>query len=178
MLLPPHLSPHFLSLVRLVTTTRLLISWVVLTTKSEGHQRGTQREASSLLFLRCLGQKFFFEILRKNKYTTVVAATVSGETPLQFWAPYTGCAMEEYFRDKGMHVVILYDDLSKQAVAYRLTSLLLRRPPGHEVYPEDVLSLSTHDFWSKQRKRTRRQRITTVSSWSQLQPSRIPTKCD
>ena len=74
-----------------------------------------------------------FEILRKNdclKYTTVVAATASDAAPLQFLAPYTGCAMAEYFRDNGKHAVIFYDDLSKQAVAYRQMSLLLRRPPG------------------------------------------------
>ena len=62
------------------------------------------------------------------KYTTVVAATASDAAPLQFLAPYTGCAMGEYFRDNGMHGLIIYDDLSKQAVAYRQMSLLLRRP--------------------------------------------------
>merc|ERR1712151_703200 len=85
-----------------------------------------------------------FEILRKNeclKYTTVVAATASDAAPLQFLAPYTGCAMAEYFRDNGKHAVIFYDDLSKQAVAYRQMSLLLRRPPGREAYPGDVFYL-------------------------------------
>ncbi len=71
-------------------------------------------------------------------YTVVVAATASEPAPLQFLAPYTGCAMGEYFRDNGMHAVIIYDDLSKQAVAYRQMSLLLRRPPGREAYPGDV----------------------------------------
>mmetsp|Transcript_34393 Transcript_34393/g.111926 ORF Transcript_34393/g.111926 Transcript_34393/m.111926 type:complete len:554 (-) Transcript_34393:228-1889(-) len=100
-------------------------------------------------FYVAIGQKRstvaqLFEILRKNdclKYTTVVAATASDAAPLQFLAPYTGCAMAEYFRDNGMHAVIFYDDLSKQAVAYRQMSLLLRRPPGREAYPGDVFYL-------------------------------------
>ncbi len=72
------------------------------------------------------------------EYTIVVAATASEPAPLQFLAPYTGCAMGEFFRDNGMHALIIYDDLSKQAVAYRQMSLLLRRPPGREAYPGDV----------------------------------------
>ncbi|HEX7820355.1 MAG TPA: F0F1 ATP synthase subunit alpha [Sphingobium sp.] len=75
------------------------------------------------------------------EYTIVVAATASEPAPLQFLAPYTGAAMGEYFRDNGMHAVIVYDDLSKQAVAYRQMSLLLRRPPGREAYPGDVFYL-------------------------------------
>ena len=75
------------------------------------------------------------------EYTIVVAATASEPAPLQFLAPYTGCTMGEYFRDNGMHAVICYDDLSKQAVAYRQMSLLLRRPPGREAYPGDVFYL-------------------------------------
>jgi F-type H+-transporting ATPase subunit alpha len=71
-------------------------------------------------------------------YTVVVAATASEPAPLQFLAPYVGCAIGEYFRDNGMHAVIIYDDLSKQATAYRQMSLLLRRPPGREAYPGDV----------------------------------------
>jgi F-type H+-transporting ATPase subunit alpha len=74
-------------------------------------------------------------------YSIVVAATASDPAPSQFLAPYTGCAMGEYFRDNGMHAVIFYDDLSKQAVAYRQMSLLLRRPPGREAYPGDVFFL-------------------------------------
>ena len=74
------------------------------------------------------------------EYTTIVAATAS-DAPLQFLAPYTGCAMGEYFRDNGMHALIIYDDLSKQAVAYRQMSLILRRPPGREAYPGDVFYL-------------------------------------
>jgi F-type H+-transporting ATPase subunit alpha len=75
------------------------------------------------------------------EYTIIVAATASDPAPMQFMAPYTGCAMGEYFRDNGMHAVIFYDDLSKQAVAYRQMSLLLRRPPGREAYPGDVFYL-------------------------------------
>jgi F-type H+-transporting ATPase subunit alpha len=75
------------------------------------------------------------------EYTIVVAATASEPAPLQFLAPYAGCAMGEFFRDNGMHSLIIYDDLSKQAVAYRQMSLLLRRPPGREAYPGDVFYL-------------------------------------
>jgi len=74
-------------------------------------------------------------------YTTIVAATASDPAPLQFLAPFTGCTMGEYYRDNGMHSLIIYDDLSKQAVAYRQMSLLLRRPPGREAYPGDVFYL-------------------------------------
>merc|ERR1711967_192117 len=72
---------------------------------------------------------------------TIVAATASDAAPLQFLAPYSGCAIGEYFRDNGMHALIIFDDLSKQAVAYRQMSLLLRRPPGREAYPGDVFYL-------------------------------------
>jgi F-type H+/Na+-transporting ATPase subunit alpha len=75
------------------------------------------------------------------EYSIVVAATASEPAPLQYLAPYTGCTMGEFFRDNGMHAVIFYDDLSKQAVAYRQMSLLLRRPPGREAYPGDVFYL-------------------------------------
>ncbi len=75
------------------------------------------------------------------KYTIVVAATASEPAPLQFLAPYAGCTMGEYFRDNGMHALIIYDDLSKQAIAYRQMSLLLRRPPGREAFPGDVFYL-------------------------------------
>ncbi|MBI5546386.1 MAG: F0F1 ATP synthase subunit alpha, partial [Deltaproteobacteria bacterium] len=74
-------------------------------------------------------------------YTCVVVAGASESAPLQFLAPYAGCTMAEYFRDNGMHALIVYDDLSKQAVAYRQLSLLLRRPPGREAYPGDVFYL-------------------------------------
>ncbi len=75
------------------------------------------------------------------EYTIVVSATASEPAPLQFLAPFAGCAMGEWFRDNGMHALIIYDDLSKQAVAYRQMSLLLRRPPGREAYPGDVFYL-------------------------------------
>merc|ERR1712212_1424347 len=75
------------------------------------------------------------------KYSIIVSATASDAAPLQYLAPYSGCAMGEYFRDNGMHAVIIFDDLSKQAVAYRQMSLLLRRPPGREAYPGDVFYL-------------------------------------
>jgi len=74
-------------------------------------------------------------------YSIIVSATASDPAPLQFLAPYSGCAMAEYFRDNGMHALIIYDDLSKQSVAYRQMSLLLRRPPGREAYPGDVFYL-------------------------------------
>ena len=74
-------------------------------------------------------------------YTIIVSATASDPAPLQFLAPYTGCTFGEFFRDNGMHALIIYDDLSKQAVAYRQMSLLLRRPPGREAYPGDVFYL-------------------------------------
>jgi len=83
-------------------------------------------------------------VLEENdawKYSIICAATASDSAPLQFLAPYTGCTIGEYFRDNGMHAVIFYDDLSKQAVAYRQMSLLLRRPPGREAYPGDVFYL-------------------------------------
>jgi F-type H+/Na+-transporting ATPase subunit alpha len=74
-------------------------------------------------------------------YTIIVAATASDPTPMQYIAPYSGCALGEYFRDKGMHALVIYDDLSKHAAAYREISLLLRRPPGREAYPGDVFYL-------------------------------------
>ncbi|MDQ0313879.1 F0F1 ATP synthase subunit alpha [Amorphus orientalis] len=86
----------------------------------------------------------FVKTLEENgalEYSIVVAATASDPAPMQFLAPFTACAMGEYFRDNGMHAVIGYDDLSKQAVAYRQMSLLLRRPPGREAYPGDVFYL-------------------------------------
>ncbi|MCW5686750.1 MAG: F0F1 ATP synthase subunit alpha [Pseudolabrys sp.] len=86
----------------------------------------------------------FVKVLEEQgamEYSVVVAATASDAAPMQFLAPFSGCTMGEYFRDNGMHAVIIYDDLSKQAVAYRQMSLLLRRPPGREAYPGDVFYL-------------------------------------
>ena len=94
-----------------------------------------QKRSTVAQIVRTLEEKGAME------YTIVVAATASDPAPLQFLAPYTGCAMAEFFRDNGMHALIVYDDLSKQAVAYRQMSLLLRRPPGREAYPGDVFYL-------------------------------------
>ena len=100
-------------------------------------------------FYVAIGQKkstvaLVADALRKHgamEYTTIISATASEPAPLQFIAPYTGCTMAEYYRDNGKHALIVYDDLSKQAVAYRQMSLLLRRPPGREAFPGDVFYL-------------------------------------
>jgi F-type H+-transporting ATPase subunit alpha len=110
---------------------------------------GTDEKQKLYCIYVCVGQKRstlaqVVKTLEENgalEYTIVVAATASETAPLQFLAPYAGCAMGEYFRDNGMHAMIVYDDLSKQAVAYRQMSLLLRRPPGREAYPGDVFYL-------------------------------------
>jgi len=94
-----------------------------------------QKRSSVAQFVKALEDRGALE------YSIVVAATASEPAPLQFLAPYTACTMGEFFRDNGMHAVIFYDDLSKQAVAYRQMSLLLRRPPGREAYPGDVFYL-------------------------------------
>lgn len=94
-----------------------------------------QKRSSVAQLLKILEEKGAMD------HTIVVAATASEPAPLQFLAPYAGCAMGEYFRDNGMHALVMYDDLSKQAVAYRQMSLLLRRPPGREAYPGDVFYL-------------------------------------
>ena len=94
-----------------------------------------QKRSSVAQIVKVLQEHDAFE------YTVVVAATASEAAPLQYLAPYAGCTIGEYFRDNGMHAVIFYDDLSKQAVAYRQMSLLLRRPPGREAYPGDVFYL-------------------------------------
>merc|ERR1711920_582262 len=118
-----------------------------------GNQRAINSSANTKEHLYCIyvavGQKRstvaqLFELLEAKdcmKYSIVVAATASDAAPLQFLAPYSGCAIGEYFRDNAKHAVIFYDDLSKQAVAYRQMSLLLRRPPGREAYPGDVFYL-------------------------------------
>ncbi|MDD5759389.1 MAG: F0F1 ATP synthase subunit alpha, partial [Desulfobulbaceae bacterium] len=105
-----------------------------------------QRETGVHCIYVAIGQKkstvaLVVEALRKNNamsYTTVVAACASDPAPLQYVSAFAGCAMGEYFRDKGEHALIIYDDLSKQAVAYRQLSLLLRRPPGREAFPGDI----------------------------------------
>jgi len=110
---------------------------------------GTDESKKLYCIYVCVGQKRStvaqivktLEDYGAMEYSIVVAATASEPAPMQFLAPYTGCAMGEYFRDNGMHALIIYDDLSKQAVAYRQMSLLLRRPPGREAYPGDVFYL-------------------------------------
>jgi F-type H+-transporting ATPase subunit alpha len=110
---------------------------------------GTDETAKLYCVYVAIGQKRstvaqFVKVLEERgalQYSIVVAATASDPAPMQYLAPFTGCTMGEYFRDNGMHAVIAYDDLSKQAVAYRQMSLLLRRPPGREAYPGDVFYL-------------------------------------
>ena len=111
--------------------------------------QGTDESQKLYCVYVAIGQKRstvaqFVKVLEEQgalDYSIVVAATASDPAPMQFLAPFTGCTMGEYFRDNGMHAVIVYDDLSKQAVAYRQMSLLLRRPPGREAYPGDVFYL-------------------------------------
>ncbi len=108
-----------------------------------------QRGKNVFCFYVAIGQKrstvaSVHETLKKfgaMEYTTIVAATASDPAPMQFLAPYSGCAMAEYYRDTGRHALIIYDDLTKQAQAYRQLSLLLRRPPGREAYPGDIFYL-------------------------------------
>ena len=108
-----------------------------------------QKETGIHCFYVAIGQKkatvaLVADTLRKYgamEYTTIISATASEPAPLQYIAAYSGCTMAEYYRDKGEHALIIYDDLSKQAVAYRQMSLLLRRPPGREAYPGDVFYL-------------------------------------
>jgi F-type H+/Na+-transporting ATPase subunit alpha len=112
------------------------------------HIAGPEKDKLYCVYVAC-GQKRstvaqFVKVLEDNgamEYSVVIAATASDPAPLQYLAPFAGCAIGEYFRDNGMHALIAYDDLSKQAVAYRQMSLLLRRPPGREAYPGDVFYL-------------------------------------
>jgi F-type H+-transporting ATPase subunit alpha len=108
-----------------------------------------QRSENVMCFYVAIGQKqstvaTVYEKLKRHgamEYTTIVSASASDPAPMQFLAPYTGCAMAEYYRDTGRHALIIYDDLTKQAQAYRQLSLLLRRPPGREAYPGDIFYL-------------------------------------
>jgi F-type H+-transporting ATPase subunit alpha len=112
------------------------------------HDNGPEKEKLYCVYV-AIGQKRstvaqFVKVLEERgalEYSIIVAATASDPAPMQFLAPFTACTMGEYFRDNGMHALISYDDLSKQAVAYRQMSLLLRRPPGREAYPGDVFYL-------------------------------------
>lgn len=108
-----------------------------------------QRGENVMCFYVAIGQKRstvvqVYETLKKYgamEYTTIVAATASDPAPMQYLSPYSGCTMAEYYRDKGKHALIIYDDLTKQAQAYRQLSLLLRRPPGREAFPGDIFYL-------------------------------------
>lgn len=119
------------------------------TIANQYHQNEMSQENKMYCIYVAVGQKRSSIIQLINKleqekalfYTTIVAATSSDSATLQFLAPYTGCTIGEFFRDNGMHALIIYDDLSKQAVAYRQMSLLLRRPPGREAYPGDIFYL-------------------------------------
>ncbi|MFZ1815011.1 MAG: F0F1 ATP synthase subunit alpha [Rhizobiaceae bacterium] len=112
------------------------------------HDAGPEKDKLYCVYV-AVGQKRstvaqFVKVLEERgalEYSIIIAATASDAAPMQFLAPFAGCAMGEYFRDNGMHALIAYDDLSKQAVAYRQMSLLLRRPPGREAYPGDVFYL-------------------------------------
>ena len=131
-------------------TGKTAIALDTILNQKPGHE-GTDEKAKLFCVYVAIGQKRstvaqFVKVLEDNgalEYSIVIAATASDAAPMQFIAPFAGCAMGEYFRDNGMHAVIVYDDLSKQAVAYRQMSLLLRRPPGREAYPGDVFYLHT-----------------------------------
>jgi len=126
--------------------TAVIIDTII---NQKGVNAGTDEAAKLYCIYVAIGQKRstvaqLVRTLEENgalEFSIVVAATASDPAPMQFLAPYTGCTMGEYFRDNGMHAMICYDDLSKQAVAYRQMSLLLRRPPGREAYPGDVFYL-------------------------------------
>jgi proton translocating ATP synthase F1 alpha subunit len=119
------------------------------TIANQNHQNSRDPANKLYCIYVAIGQKrsSIIQIINKldaeyaTQYTTIVAATSSDSATLQFLAPYTGCTIGEFFRDNGMHALIIYDDLSKQAVAYRQMSLLLRRPPGREAYPGDIFYL-------------------------------------
>ncbi|GEP01994.1 F0F1 ATP synthase subunit alpha [Methylobacterium oxalidis] len=129
-------------------TGKTAIALDTILNQKPAHQ-GTDEKAKLYCVYVAVGQKRstvaqFVKVLEDQgalEYSIVIAATASDAAPMQFIAPFSGCAMGEYFRDNGMHAVIVYDDLSKQAVAYRQMSLLLRRPPGREAYPGDVFYL-------------------------------------
>jgi len=129
-------------------TGKTAIAIDTILNQKAAHEAGDNTKSLYCIYV-AVGQKRstvsnIVRLLRERdalKYTIVIAATASDAAPLQFLAPYSGCAIGEYFRDNGMHGLIIYDDLSKQAVAYRQMSLLLRRPPGREAYPGDVFYL-------------------------------------
>nr|WFQ81666.1 ATP synthase F1 subunit alpha [Coptis chinensis]WFQ81678.1 ATP synthase F1 subunit alpha [Coptis chinensis] len=130
-------------------TGKTAIAIDTILNQKQMNSRGTSESETLYCVYVAIGQKRstvaqLVQILSEAnalEYSILVAATASDPAPLQFMAPYSGCAMGEYFRDNGMHALIIYDDLSKQAVAYRQMSLLLRRPPGREAFPGDVFYL-------------------------------------
>ncbi|MCJ2059643.1 F0F1 ATP synthase subunit alpha [Methylobacterium sp. J-048] len=130
-------------------TGKTAIALDTILNQKPGHAEGGDEKSKLYCIYVAIGQKRstvaqFVKVLEDQgalEYSIVIAATASDAAPMQFIAPFAGCAMGEYFRDNGMHAVIVYDDLSKQAVAYRQMSLLLRRPPGREAYPGDVFYL-------------------------------------
>jgi F-type H+/Na+-transporting ATPase subunit alpha len=129
-------------------TGKTAIALDTILNQKPAHQGNDENQKLYCVYV-AIGQKRstvaqFVKVLEEQgalEYSIIVAATASDPAPMQFLAPFSGCAMGEYFRDNGMHAVIIYDDLSKQAVAYRQMSLLLRRPPGREAYPGDVFYL-------------------------------------
>ncbi len=129
-------------------TGKTAVALDAILNQKDVNQRGDDSEKLYCIYV-AIGQKRssvaqFVKVLEDNaalEYSIIVAATASDPAPLQFLAPFSGCTMGEYFRDNGMHGLMIYDDLSKQAVAYRQMSLLLRRPPGREAYPGDVFYL-------------------------------------
>lgn len=129
-------------------TGKTAIAIDTIINQKQAHLDGNENDKIYCIYV-AIGQKrsTVAQIVKKleeagaMEYTTVVAATASDPAPMQFLAPYTGCSIGEYFRDNGKHALIIYDDLSKHAVAYRQISLLLRRPPGREAYPGDVFYL-------------------------------------
>lgn len=129
-------------------TGKTAIAIDTIINQKAAHQGKDEKEKIYCVYV-AIGQKrsTLAQVVRRLEeagaleYTIVVSATASDPAAMQFLAPYTGCAMGEYFRDNGMHALIIYDDLSKHAVAYRETSLLLRRPPGREAYPGDIFYL-------------------------------------
>ncbi|KAF6994395.1 hypothetical protein CFC21_011107 [Triticum aestivum] len=130
-------------------TGKTAIAIDTILNQKQMNSRGTNESETLYCVYVAIGQKRstvaqLVQILSEAnalEYSILVAATALDPAPLQFLAPYSGCAMGEYFRDNGMHTLIIYDDLSKQAVAYRHMSLLLRRPPGREAFPGDVFYL-------------------------------------
>lgn len=129
-------------------TGKTAIAIDTIINQKQAHIDGDENEKVYCIYV-AIGQKrsTVAQIVKKleeagaMEYTTIVSATASDPAPMQFLAPYTGCSIGEYFRDNGKHALIIYDDLSKHAVAYRQISLLLRRPPGREAYPGDVFYL-------------------------------------